>query len=340
MPSQSTRPLPRRSAKPRLDDRLADEARFIKTWLDNPILTGAVSPSGRSLARMMARAVDPDGTGPIVELGPGTGPITEALLKRGVAPRRLLLLEFDGAFCRLLRKRFPGVQVVQADAYKLRDSLRDVLTEPAAAIVSSLPLLNKPELQRVALLDDAFALMAPGGAFVQFTYGMASPVPRAAAAVYDAEISPPIWLNLPPARVWVYRRKTEGGVGALDVSPRDAKRLGLRASETRVFRPAAFHPVAEKSCFGVDAMRCRACLASEPADRCNCPHWSRRCTSARCSERRPNRIARAWVQLACVTVLSSHSTSPGRTTPPGSSRRSATAWRSTRSVSSSCTAAA
>ena len=193
-PSQARR-RPARPTKPSLEDRLADEARFIKTWFDNPILTGAVSPSSRSLARMMARAVDPDGIGPIVELGPGTGPITEALLKRGVAARRLVLVEFDAAFCKLLRKRFPGVQVVNGDAYNLRESLDGVLAVPAAAVVSSLPLLNKPDAQRLALLDDAFALMGPSGAFVQFTYGMTSPVPRSAADAYAAEISPPVWLT-------------------------------------------------------------------------------------------------------------------------------------------------
>jgi phosphatidylethanolamine/phosphatidyl-N-methylethanolamine N-methyltransferase len=228
--------------RPRLEDRLADEARFIRTWIDNPVLTGAVSPSGRFLARMMARAVDPNGTGPIVELGPGTGPITQALLKRGVDPRRLLLVEFDGAFCRLLRKRFPGVQVVQADAYALRDSMKNVLVEPADAVVSSLPLLNKPDAQRLALLDDAFALMVPNGNFVQFTYGMNSPVPRDAASAYEADVSPPVWLNLPPARVWIYRRKGEDRSPAFDVSPRDAKQLGLRASETGIFRPSLFRP--------------------------------------------------------------------------------------------------
>ena len=249
LPSQTPSPARRRPAKPRLEDRLADEGRFIKTWLDNPVLTGAVSPSGRFLSRMMARAVDPNGDGPIVELGPGTGPITEALLKRGVAPRRLVLVEFDVAFCRLLRKRFPGIRVVQGDAYNLRESLGDVLAAPAAAVVSSLPLLNKPDSQRLSLIDDAFALMQPGGAFVQFTYGMASPVPRVAATAYDAEVSPPIWLNLPPARVWIYRRKGEARESAIDVAPRDAKRLGLRASETGVFRPAQFQPTGERKLF-------------------------------------------------------------------------------------------
>ncbi len=231
----------RRVLRPRLEDRLADEARFIRSWIDNPVLTGAVSPSGRFLARMMARAVDPDGTGPVVELGPGTGPITQALLSRGVDPLRLLLVEYDGAFCRLLRKRFPGVQVVQADAYNLRQSLKGVLTAPAASIVSSLPLLNKPDAQRLALVDDAFSLMMPGGSFVQFTYGMNSPVPHTAALDYDAEVSPPVWLNLPPARVWIYRRKP--ATEPREATCRDAVPLGRGAMVTGAFRPAKFRPV-------------------------------------------------------------------------------------------------
>jgi len=190
----------------RLEERLADEARFIKSWFDNPSLAGAVSPSGRFLARTMARYVDPHGDGPVIELGPGTGAITEALLQRGVAPERLLLVEFDTAFCTLLRRRFPGVRVVQGDAYHLSESLAGHLDRPAAAIVSSLPLLNKPERERISLLADAFTLMDPAGSFIQFTYGLISPVPRKNDKLgFHAEVSPPVWLNLPPARVWVYR---------------------------------------------------------------------------------------------------------------------------------------
>ena len=239
--------------RPRIEDRLADEARFIKTWLDKPALTGAVSPSGRFLARMMARAVDTHGTAPIIELGPGTGPITQALLKRGIDPKRLVLVEFDSAFCRLLRQRFPDVRVIQADAYALRESLHNVLATPASAVVSSLPLLNKPDAQRLSLLEDAFAVMGPGGSFVQFTYGMTSPVPRAAASLFDAEVSPPVWFNLPPARVWIYRRKGEGALRAFDLaardpdlSPREVTRFGLRAPDMGLFRPAAFRPLKER----------------------------------------------------------------------------------------------
>lgn len=194
-----------------IEQRLADEARFFRSWLDNPMIAGAVSPSGRSLARMMARYVDPLADGPIVELGPGTGAITEALLERGVARERLFLIEFDSGFCKLLQRRFPGVHVIKGDAYRLSETLGDRLGRPAAAIVSSLPLLMKPEMQRLALLADAFNCMEPDGCFIQFTYGPASPMPRGkSAAIFHTEASPPVWLNLPPARVWIYRPAREG----------------------------------------------------------------------------------------------------------------------------------
>ncbi len=213
MRSESARPTRAPLSKPslRIEDRLADEARFIRSWFDNPLLTGAVSPSGPALAQMMARAIDPAATGPIIELGPGTGAITQALLDRGVEPGRLVLVEFDENFCTLLAQRFPGVRIVRGDAYDLATSLGDRLDAPAAAVVSSLPLLTKPERIRLALLADAFDLMAPDGVFVQFTYSLNSPIPRKAPPIaFEAEASPRIWLNLPPARVWVYRRPSEG----------------------------------------------------------------------------------------------------------------------------------
>lgn len=213
MRSDPARPIRRSASKPGtpIEEKIADEARFFRSWLDNPAVAGAVSPSGRFLARMMARYVDPRKAGPIVELGPGTGAITEALLARGIAPGRLFLVEFDASFCKLLKRRFPGVHVIKGDAYQLARTLRDRLRRPASAIVSSLPLLLKPETQRLALLAGAFDCMRPDGCFVQFTYGRVSPVPRDKASVLDfhVEASPPVWLNLPPARVWIYRRQAQ-----------------------------------------------------------------------------------------------------------------------------------
>jgi len=188
-------------------DPLEDEARFLRSWLERPLVTGAVTPSGRMLARTMASYVDPQQDGPVIELGPGTGPVTEALIRRGIAPERLILVEFNPDFCRLLARRFPGVTVIRGDAYNIRATLDSVLVEPGAATISSLPLFTKPLEQRLDLLNAAHDLMRPGAPFIQFTYAVVPPIPaKCEAGSYTAAPSNRVWLNLPPARVWVYRR--------------------------------------------------------------------------------------------------------------------------------------
>ena len=122
---------------------------------------GAVMPSGRCLARTMAQYVDPDAEGPVVELGPGTGAITNALIEHGVEQKRLVLVEYNPGFCALLRDRYPQAKVVQGDAYALRDTLWNVLNAPATAVVSGLPLVTKPMMTRMKLIRDAFAALAP-----------------------------------------------------------------------------------------------------------------------------------------------------------------------------------
>ena len=198
MPSQSFA----RVAKKNL--RLDDEMRFIRSWIEKPLSTGAVMPSSRALARTMASYVDPQSSGPVIELGPGTGPVTEALVAHGIDPARLVLVEFNPTFCRLLRTRYPAATVIQGDAYRLRRLLETYVREPAAAVVSGLPLVTKPVRTRLRLISDALALLAPGAPFIQFTYAMVTPIPKALSGI-KAEASELIWMNVPPARVWVYR---------------------------------------------------------------------------------------------------------------------------------------
>jgi phosphatidylethanolamine/phosphatidyl-N-methylethanolamine N-methyltransferase len=184
---------------------LNDEVRFIRSWIEKPLSIGAVTPSSRALARAMAAYVDPNTKGPVIELGPGTGPVTEALVAHGIDPARLILLEFDPTFCKLLRQRYPAATVVQGDAYSLKRVLGGHLAEPAAAVVSGLPLFTKPLKTRLKLVYEAFALMVPGAPFVQFTYATVGPIPKALDRV-RSEASERIWMNIPPARIWVYRK--------------------------------------------------------------------------------------------------------------------------------------
>jgi phosphatidylethanolamine/phosphatidyl-N-methylethanolamine N-methyltransferase len=185
--------------------RLDDEVRFLRSWIEKPLHVGAVMPSGRPLARTMAQFVDANASGPVVELGPGTGAITNALIEHGVDQKRLVLVEYNPGFCALLRDRYPQAKVVQGDAYRLRDTLWNILSAPATAVVSGLPLVTKPMLTRLRLVRDAFAALAPGGPFVQFTYSVVPPIPKSLPGV-STEASERIWMNLPPARVWVYRK--------------------------------------------------------------------------------------------------------------------------------------
>ena len=187
---------------PCFDGRL-NEAQFVRSWLAKPLLTGAVMPSGRALARAMAGCVDPGSAGPVIELGPGTGAVTAALVERGVDPARLVLIEFNPVFCGLLRERYPGATVIEGDAYGIKRLIPG--RHEAAAVVSGLPLFNRPLRLRVRLLADAFALLAAGAPFVQFTYAMVPPVPRAWSRARVRGLAP-VWLNVPPARVFVYRR--------------------------------------------------------------------------------------------------------------------------------------
>ncbi|AMJ63846.1 methyltransferase [Bosea sp. PAMC 26642] len=177
----------------------------MKSWIDDPRRTGSVTPSSPFLARRMASFVDPEIDGPVIEIGPGTGPVTEALIEHGIDEARLILVEYSPEFCALLRKRFPRATVVEGDAYALSTTLQGHLQEKAIAVVSSLPLFNKPPAMRAALAKDAFGLLQPGAPLIQFTYSVISPIPRKGSGL-KAFVSDWVLRNIPPARVWVYRQ--------------------------------------------------------------------------------------------------------------------------------------
>ncbi len=100
-------------------DPLNDNLRFLRALIARPKHVGAVAPSSRALARAIARQIDPSQAGPVLELGPGTGVITAALLKRGLAPERVTVVEYDADFAAAIATRYPGVHVIEGDAFDL-----------------------------------------------------------------------------------------------------------------------------------------------------------------------------------------------------------------------------
>ncbi|WP_440641854.1 class I SAM-dependent methyltransferase [Bradyrhizobium sp. PUT101] len=215
---------------------------FFLAWLASPGRVGAIAPSGDALAELITREIGPS-TGPVVELGPGTGAFTYKLLKRGVRPSDLSLVEYGSEFVKILQLRFPGARVLWMDAARIGSSglfgARDV-----GAVVSGLPLLNMSPRKVIAILDGAFSVIRAGGAFYQFTYGVRCPVPRRIldrlglkATLVDRAI-----LNIPPAAVYRLTRRTARPVLSADHEDERVK-LNSKKWETSVEPRAGIEPI-------------------------------------------------------------------------------------------------
>lgn len=183
---------------------LADRWRFFCRFTEYPSRIGAIAPSSDRLARAMAAEINPLRGGPVLELGPGTGVVTRALIARGFAPERITAVEFDSVFASVMVSRYPGVHVVWGDAFDLETTLGPAQSEVFDAVICSIPLLNHSPARRLGLIGAALARAKPGAPLILFSYGMTPPVPvHDGIAVRRASV---VWRNLPPARVWVYRR--------------------------------------------------------------------------------------------------------------------------------------
>ncbi len=199
MPSQTLQTHPQPVAVTR---RIADIALFLLAWMRDPRGVAAIAPSGRTLAALITREIGP-AIGPVLELGPGTGAFTKALIHRGVAENHLTLIEYGARFAGLLRHRFPAAKVIEMDAADLTD-LSPVDQPRYGAVICGLGLLNMPEDKVEAILRGAFARMRQGAPFFLFTYGRRCAVPDAVLARLGliATRVATTFLNVPPATVY------------------------------------------------------------------------------------------------------------------------------------------
>jgi phosphatidylethanolamine/phosphatidyl-N-methylethanolamine N-methyltransferase len=186
---------------------LADSTVFLREWIANPQRTGSVTPSSPQLAAAMARWLPRNPDAYVLELGPGTGAVTQALFKSGLREDRLIAIEHNANLAKLLRKRFPRAHVITGDAWDL-DALLASLPQPVesvGAVISSLPLLNFPREKADALAQKIRAALEPRGRWVQYSYHIIKDRHRSS---HDFRLvaSKVVWLNLPPARVSVYQK--------------------------------------------------------------------------------------------------------------------------------------
>ena len=182
-----------------------DRQVFFRHWLRDPLGIGAILPSGNRVALAMAREVALDRPGAVLELGGGTGSVTRGLIAAGCPVERLVVIEREPGLAVVLGQHLPGVRVICGDACEAETLLERAGIEKLAAVVSSLPVKWFPRHAQRALLDACFARLGDGGAFVQLTNALASPLPATELGLVAEEVER-IWAHFLPTQIWRYQR--------------------------------------------------------------------------------------------------------------------------------------
>jgi len=188
-----------------LVDRIEEEVLFFRTWATSPLKMGSVTPTSRALARVMVELSGADPAGWTLEVGPGTGVVTQALIEAGIPADRIVSVEYDKDFCKHLRKRFPGVHVIRGDALDLQKTLGEFRDIKFSAALSGIPLLNLPKKKRAPYLEHLLDRLVPGGVISQLSYSFVPPQ-EAIPGRLAVDKSKWVTFNFPPGRAWIYRR--------------------------------------------------------------------------------------------------------------------------------------
>jgi phosphatidylethanolamine/phosphatidyl-N-methylethanolamine N-methyltransferase len=180
----------------------ADAGVFFALWLQKPLRIAAANPSGARLADAVARCIDLARPGPVLELGAGTGSLTQGLVRAGCSPERIIALECESALVAVLRREFPTMTVIAGDATRIGEYLAGSV-ERLAGVVSSLPIKWFPVAAQHAVVRTCLNLLGPGGRFLQLTNAFSSPLPVDRLGIAGQEVGR-VWLNLLPAQIWAY----------------------------------------------------------------------------------------------------------------------------------------
>lgn len=191
--------------KQRFEKKFDEEIRFFKGMMDRPKTTGSIIPTSSVTARKMASVIDLQSGLPVLELGPGTGAITKAILARGLPPERLVAVEYSTDFYQHLQRTYPGVRLINGDAFDIEKTLGDMKDLMFDSIISAVPLLNFPMQDRIKMLESLLDRLPAGRPVMQISYGAISPI-IAQPDRYHIQHFDFIVRNIPPAQLWIYSR--------------------------------------------------------------------------------------------------------------------------------------
>jgi phosphatidylethanolamine/phosphatidyl-N-methylethanolamine N-methyltransferase len=197
-----------RPPKPKALEAVTALLTFGGELLSNPGPVGSAVPSSRFLGRRMASFLPQSPKGYVVELGAGTGAITAALLKRGIPADRILPIERSEAMVKLLKRRFPSLNIALGDATELRSLLKTWLPKDSleiSCVVSSLPLRSLPENVVVTILQEIYHVLPQHGKLLQYTYDLRK-TPHPWFSSFKRCRTSVVWANIPPARVDLFEK--------------------------------------------------------------------------------------------------------------------------------------
>jgi phosphatidylethanolamine/phosphatidyl-N-methylethanolamine N-methyltransferase len=183
----------------------SDGFQFLRAWVRQPKSVGSVWPTSAPMARRMAGVIDLSSGLPVLEVGPGTGTITKAILETGLPHGRLWSLEYSHAFAARLKAKYPMAHVIEGDAFELAKSLGAAGPKLFDSAISALPLLNFPLAARVSFVEQVLDMLPAGRPLIQFSYGPKSPVPPGLGR-YQVKRIGMVLRNIPPAQLWVFSR--------------------------------------------------------------------------------------------------------------------------------------
>ena len=188
---------------------LSNPLPFLGGWSRDPVAVGWPFASSywtsRRLAQAALDAAIPGG-GPVLELGAGTGPVTEALIEGGCAVDQIIVVERDAGLCRTLERRFRGLPILHGNALEIDAILARARVSSVRVVLSGLPMRTVAPEVAARCYSGAFQLMPSGGAIIQYTYGYRPSVdPDCTALKLDAKFVGREWRNIPPMGIWRYR---------------------------------------------------------------------------------------------------------------------------------------
>ncbi len=170
---------------------------FIKRFFVTPAVIGTIAPTSTSTARKMAAPIPPNAT--VLEIGAGTGSMTQGILERLDNPSQLTSVEIDPELAKEFRVNFPNVTLNVGDAEEVMRT-----TSNLDAIVSGIPFAVMDAQKRTRMFQAVARAIKPDGLFIPIQYGLT--LRRELEQHFsDVRIGFSFW-NIPPTFFYICRK--------------------------------------------------------------------------------------------------------------------------------------